>query len=121
MYEHLIRPCLEYANVLLVGYTRKQAALLKSIQKKAQLIIERYPDTSVHLPYLQAQTEQATIKLIQEMVQNDHPLHYLLPPTRGEKTGRLLRRQSNMTSIKAKTKHYASFTIPFDIRFFNEK
>lgn len=48
--------------MLLVGYTRKQAALLKSIQRKAQLIIERSPDISVHLPDLQAQTEQATIK-----------------------------------------------------------
>jgi len=97
MYKHLIIPCLEYANVLLVGYIRKQAALLKSIQKKAQLIIERSPDTSVHLPDLQAETEQSTIKLIQEMAQNEYSLHYLFPPTRGEKSGRLLRRQSNMT------------------------
>ncbi len=35
MYRSLIRPCLEYANVLLVGCTKKHAALLESIQKRA--------------------------------------------------------------------------------------
>ncbi len=77
MYCSLIRPCLEYANVLLVGCTKKQAALLESIQKRAQRIIERFTNTSIHLPDLQGRREQATIKLIQEMAQNDHPLHEL--------------------------------------------
>ncbi len=107
--------------MLLVGCTKKQAALLESIQKRAQRIIERFTNTSIHLPDLQGRREQATIKLIQEMAQNDHPLHELFPPTRGEKTGRLLRKQSNLTLFKARTKRYASSTIPFGIRLFNAR
>ncbi len=56
MYCCLIRPCLEYKNVLAQN---KQAALLESIQKRAQRIIERFTNTSMHLPDIQGRRDQA--------------------------------------------------------------
>lgn len=83
MYCFLIRPCLEYANLLLVGCTKKQAALLKSMQKRAQRIIERFSNTSVHLPDLKGRREEVTITLIQEMAQM---MHHLFTLTTREKS-----------------------------------
>jgi hypothetical protein len=41
VYNALVRPCLEYGGVLLVGYSKKQQAPLDRVQRRALRIISR--------------------------------------------------------------------------------
>ena len=119
IYNTLIRPCLEYGSVLLVGCTAKQRATMDRVQRRAIKIMTRFKDISLHLPDLQTRREQATVKLIQDMHQPNHPLHHILPPSKEERTGRVLRRGNQLSLPKTRTNRLRNSTISCGVRLFN--
>ncbi|KAI8517367.1 hypothetical protein Bbelb_059480 [Branchiostoma belcheri] len=56
------------------------------------------------LPTLRSRREDAAVHLFQRMLQEDHPLHDLVPPTRSGATGRSLRNSGTISLPKARTK-----------------
>lgn len=119
IYNTLIRPCLEYGSVLLVGCKEKQRATIDRVQKRAVKIMTRFKDIPLHFPDLQTRREQATVKLIKDMHQPNHPLHNILPPSKGERTGRLLRKNNQLTLPKTRTNRLRNSTISCGVRLFN--
>ena len=99
IYNTLVRPCLN-GNVLLVGCTAKQRDSMDRVQKKAIRIITKNTTTPLLLPDLQTRRDKATIKLIKAMHQSSHPLHGILAPTTGERTG--LRNSSQLSLIQSR-------------------
>ena len=119
IYNTLIRPCLEYGNVLLVGCTAKQRDSMDRVQKRAIRIITRNTNTPVLLPDLQTRREEATIKLMKAMHQPSHSLNDILPPTKGERTGRDLRNSSQLSLTQSRNNRLGNSTIPCGTKLFN--
>ena len=87
IYTTLIRPCLEYSSVLLVGCSKKQQAELERVQTHACKIIKRRAgNPSQPLPSLQTRREEAAVKLVRDMHDQQHDL----PAMRGSCTARTL-------------------------------
>ena len=84
IYTTLIRPCLEYSSVPLVGFSKKQQAELERVQTHACKIIRRRAENiSQPLPSLQTRREEAVaVRLVRDMHDEQRPLHDLLPLTR---------------------------------------
>ena len=123
IYTTLIRPCLEYSSVLMVGCNKKQQAELERVQRRAcKIITRRAGNISQPLPSLQSRREEAAVKLVRDMHDQEHPLHDLLPPTRGSRTGRTLRNQHRLADPepKAKTNRLKNSTLHTAVRLYNE-
>ena len=90
VYTTLVRPVLEYANVVYVGCTESQRKTLEAVQKRAMKIVNRNNNspTSVPLvlPTLQSRREDAARTLLTRMRATDHPLHYMVTSERKEET-----------------------------------
>ncbi len=115
----VVRPCLEYGSVLLVGCNQRQATLLERVQKRALKIISRGRTPPPQLPSLQSRREQAAIQLVKEMTHTKHPLHDLLPQTRADNTNRLLRNSNNFTQFRCRTNRLKAATLPTAVRLYN--
>ena len=123
IYTTLIRPCLEYSSVLLVGCSKKQQAELERVQTRACKIIRRRAGNfSQPLPSLQTRREETAVKLFRDMHDEQHPLHDLLPPTRGSRTARTLRNQHKLAEPepKAKTNRLKNSTLHTAVRLYND-
>ena len=118
IYTTLIRPCLEYSSVLLVGCSKKQQAELERVQKRACKII-RWRAGNISL---QTRREEAAVKLVRDMHDVQHPLHDLLPKTRGSSTARTLRNQNELDEPKpqAKTNRVKNSTLYTAVRLYND-
>ena len=121
IYTTLIRPCLEYSSVLLVGCSKKQQAELERVQTRAWNIIRRRAgNPSQPLPSLQTRREEAAVKLVRDMHNQQHPLHDLLPPTRGSCTARTLRNQHKLAEPQSKTNRLRNSTLHTAVRLYND-
>ncbi|KAI8481595.1 hypothetical protein Bbelb_406950 [Branchiostoma belcheri] len=84
IYLALVRPVLEYGHVLLVGCSKEQELAIERVQRRALRIISLGGRRSVpDLPTLKSRREDAAVHLFQRMLQENHPLHDLVPPSRG--------------------------------------
>ena len=120
IYTTLIRPCLEYSSVLFVGCSKKQQAELERVQTRACKIIRRRAgNISKPLPPLQTRREEAAVKLVRDMHDEKHPLHDLLPPTRGNCTAKTLRNQHKLAEPMAKTSRLRNSTLHTAVRLYN--
>lgn len=119
IYTTLIRPCLEYGGVILVGCNKKQTAQLERVQRRAIRIISRGSLIQPKLPSLQSRREEAAIKLVKDMTDIHHPLHDLLPQDRASCTGRTLRSGGQLTTFSARTNRLRTATLPTAVRLFN--
>ncbi|XP_078687686.1 uncharacterized protein LOC144919908 [Branchiostoma floridae x Branchiostoma belcheri] len=83
IYLALVRPVLEYGHVLLVGCSKEQELAIERVQRRALRIISLGGRRSVpDLPTLKSRREDAAVHLLQRMLQENHPLHDLVPPSR---------------------------------------
>ncbi|KAI8497565.1 hypothetical protein Bbelb_248710 [Branchiostoma belcheri] len=83
IYLALVRPVLEYGHVLLVGCSKEQELAIERVQRRALRIISLGGRRSVpDLPTLKLRREDAAVHLLQRMLQENHPLHDLVPPSR---------------------------------------
>ncbi|KAI8520411.1 hypothetical protein Bbelb_001650, partial [Branchiostoma belcheri] len=99
IYLALVRPVLEYGHVLLVGCSKEQELAIERVQRRALRIISLGGRRSVpDLPTLKSRREDAAVHLFQRMLQEDHPLHDLVPPSRSGATGRTLRNSSTISN-----------------------
>jgi len=106
VYTTLIRPVLEYANVVYVGCTISQSNTLEAVQKRAMRIIHRNSDascTTTLLPTLRSRREEAAVTLLNQMRASDHPLHYMVTGNRQQQTGRTLRNCNQLTLPACRT------------------
>ncbi|KAI8482936.1 hypothetical protein Bbelb_393540 [Branchiostoma belcheri] len=89
VYRILVRPVLEYANVVYVGCTESQRKTLEAVQNRAMKIVNKnnISPTSVPLvlPTLQLRREEAARTLLTQM-RASHPLHYMVTSDRREET-----------------------------------
>ena len=120
IYTTLIRPCLEYSSVLFVGCSKKQQSELGRVQTRACKIIRRRAgNISKPLPPLQTRREEAAVKLVRDMHDEKHPLHDLLPPTRGNCTAKTLRNQHKLAEPMVKTSRLRNSTLHTAVRLYN--
>ncbi|KAI8515652.1 hypothetical protein Bbelb_064650 [Branchiostoma belcheri] len=85
IYLTLVRPVLEYGHVLLVGCSKEQELAIERVQRRALRIISLGGRRSVpDLPTLKSRREDAAVHLLQRMLQENHPLHDLVPPSRAQ-------------------------------------
>ncbi|KAI8502534.1 hypothetical protein Bbelb_201220 [Branchiostoma belcheri] len=105
VYTTLIRPVLEYANVVYVGCTNSQAKTLEALQGRAVRIINRNRSspTATPLPTLQSRREDAAVALLNQMRSSDHPLHHMVTEDRQQRTGRTLRNHHQLTLPSCRT------------------
>lgn len=83
VYTTLVRPCLEYGSVLLVGCNKSQAAQLERVQKRPLKIISRGKPMALELPSLQSRREQAAMRWSHRCVTgNTHCMSCSLRPER---------------------------------------
>ncbi|KAI8495564.1 Coiled-coil domain-containing protein 13 [Branchiostoma belcheri] len=102
IYLALVRPVLEYGHVLLVGCSKEQELAIERVQRRALRIISLGGRRSVpDLPTLKSRREDAAVHLFQRMLQENHPLHDLVPPSRSGATGRTLRNSSTISKAQA--------------------
>ncbi|KAI8515378.1 hypothetical protein Bbelb_061910 [Branchiostoma belcheri] len=95
---HIVRPVLEYGHVLLVGCSKEQERAMERVQRRALRIISRAGRRDVpELPTLQSRREDAAVKLFRQMLQENHPLHDLVPVSRANATGRSLRNKNTIS------------------------
>ncbi|KAI8519219.1 hypothetical protein Bbelb_024760 [Branchiostoma belcheri] len=88
VYKSLIRPVLEYGNVLLVGCSAEQSRDIERVLKRALRIISCGGKRTVqNLPDLKERRELAAITLLKNMMKPEHPLHELVAPQRLTSTG----------------------------------
>ena len=89
VYITLVRPLLEYGHVLLVGCSKEHERAIERVQRRALRIVSLGGRRSVlPLPTLKERRELAAVKLLKDMLEESHPLHDLVPPTRTMATGR---------------------------------
>lgn len=119
IYTTLVRPCLEYGSVLLVGCNKSQASQLEKVQKRALKIISRGKPTALELPSLQSRREQAAVRLVAQMGDSGHPLHELLPQTRAESSQRQLRNKDNLSDFPCRTNRLKQSVLPTAVRLYN--
>ncbi|XP_078603982.1 uncharacterized protein LOC144877809 [Branchiostoma floridae x Branchiostoma japonicum] len=121
VYITLVRPMLEYAHVLLVGCSKEHERAIERVQRRALRIISLGGRRTVPaLPTLKERREAAAVKLLKAMLEESHPLHDLVPPTRTMATGRSLRNKSELTIPKARTKRLSNSFLHQAIRLYNE-
>ncbi|KAI8479416.1 hypothetical protein Bbelb_428610 [Branchiostoma belcheri] len=121
IYLALVRPVLEYGHVLLVGCSKEQELAIERVQRRAMRIISLGGKRSVlDLPTLKSRREDAAVHLFQRMLQEDHPLHDLVPPTRSGATGRSLRNSGTISLPKARTKTLSNSFLHCAVRLYNK-
>ncbi|KAI8513757.1 hypothetical protein Bbelb_080810 [Branchiostoma belcheri] len=121
VYITLIRPVLEYGHVLLVGCTREQERLIERVQRRALRIVSMGGRREVPvLPTLKERRELAAVKLLKNMLEEDHPLHDLVPPARTRATGRTLRNATAITVPAARTQRLKNSFLHQAIRLYNK-
>ncbi|KAI8483457.1 hypothetical protein Bbelb_387890 [Branchiostoma belcheri] len=91
VYTTLIRPVLEYANVVYVGCNTKQNNTLEAVQRRAARIIYGNSTQTTLFSTLQDRRETAAKTLLKKMRHVSHPLHSLMPCDRHQSTRRSLR------------------------------
>jgi hypothetical protein len=85
-YKTVIRPVLEYSNVLWAGgLTAKQRINIERVEKRALQIIcpgEKYENTllSNEITRLEERRRDHCINLVSDLSKEEHKLHHLLPP-----------------------------------------
>ncbi|KAI8488131.1 hypothetical protein Bbelb_342490 [Branchiostoma belcheri] len=97
VYTTLIRPVLEYANVVYVGCNTKQNNTLEAVQRRAARII--YGNSTQTTPFftLQDRRETAAKTLLKQMRHVSHTLHSLMPCDRHQSTLRSLRNGNHIS------------------------
>ncbi|KAI8498262.1 hypothetical protein Bbelb_242060 [Branchiostoma belcheri] len=97
VYTTLIRPVLEYANVVYVGCNTKQNNTLEAVQRRAARII--YGNSTQTTPFstLQDRQETAAKTLLKQMRHVSHTLHSLMPCDRHQSTRRSLRNGNHIS------------------------
>ncbi|KAI8511964.1 hypothetical protein Bbelb_110640 [Branchiostoma belcheri] len=97
VYTTLIRPVLEYANVVYVGCNTKQNNTLEAVQRRAARII--YGNSTQTTPFstLQDRRETAAKTLLKQMRHVSHTLHSLMPCDRHQSTRRSLRNGNHIS------------------------
>ncbi|KAI8483405.1 hypothetical protein Bbelb_388680 [Branchiostoma belcheri] len=121
VYKSLIRPVLEYGNVLLVGCSAEQSRDIERVQKRALRIISCGGKRTVpYLPSLKERRELAAITLLKNMMKPEHPLHELVPPQRLTSTGRRLRNHDNISLPLARTERLRKSFLYTAVRLYNE-
>ncbi|KAI8513936.1 hypothetical protein Bbelb_082600 [Branchiostoma belcheri] len=121
IYLALVRPVLEYGHVLLVGCSKEQELAIERVQRRALRIISLGGRRSVpDLPTLKSRREDAAVHLFQRMLQEDHPLHDLVPPSRSGATGRTLRNSSTISVPRARTERLRNSFLHCAIRLYNK-
>ncbi|CAH1251249.1 MFHAS1 [Branchiostoma lanceolatum] len=105
VYTTLIRPVVEYANVVYVGCTNSQSNALEAVQRRAVKIINKAGSTTTAnlLPTLQSRREVAAVALLNQMRSSDHPLHHMVTDDRQQRTGRTLRNCKHLTLTACRT------------------
>ncbi|KAI8482371.1 hypothetical protein Bbelb_398560 [Branchiostoma belcheri] len=103
VYTTLIRPVLEYANVVYVGCNTKQNNTLEAVQRRAARII--YGNSTQTTPFstLQDRRETAAKTLLKQMRHVSHTLHSLMPCDRHQSTRRSLRNGNHISVPKFRT------------------
>ena len=121
VYITLVRPLLEYGHVLLVGCSKEHERAIERVQRRALRIVSLGGRRSVlPLPTLKEQREMAAVKLLKDMLEESHPLHDLVPPTRTMATGRTLRNNTELTIPTARTKRLSNSFLHQAIRLYNK-
>ncbi|KAI8494407.1 hypothetical protein Bbelb_276330 [Branchiostoma belcheri] len=97
VYTTLIRPVLEYANVVYVGCNTKQNNTLEAVQRRAARII--YGNSTQTTPFstLQDRRETAAKTLLKQMRHVSHTLNSLMPCDRHHRTRRSLRNGNHIS------------------------
>ncbi|KAI8510003.1 hypothetical protein Bbelb_124310 [Branchiostoma belcheri] len=103
VYMTLIRPVLEYANVVYVGCYTKQNNTLEAVQRRAARI--NYGKSTQTTPFstLLDRRETAAKTLLKQMRHVSHPLHSLMPCYRHQSTRRSLRNGNHIFVPKFRT------------------
>ncbi|KAI8517030.1 hypothetical protein Bbelb_056110 [Branchiostoma belcheri] len=103
VYTTLIRPVLEYANVVYVGCNTKQNNTLEAVQRRAARIIYGNSIQTTPFSTLQDRRETAAKTLLKQMRDVNHPLHYLMPYDGHQSTRRSLRNGNHISIPKIRT------------------
>ncbi|KAI8513783.1 hypothetical protein Bbelb_081070 [Branchiostoma belcheri] len=94
---------------------------MERVQRRALRIISRAGRRDVpELPTLQSRREDAAVKLFRQMLQEDHPLHDLVPVSRANATGRSLRNKNTISIPPARTKRLQNSFLHQSIRLYNQ-
>ena len=127
VYVSYIRPVLEYcAPVWHSGLTTALSDRIEKVQRRAVRIILGHNYTSytdacsdLGLPSLQARRLDLIKNFANSLRQSEHFLH-LLPPARGEISGRLTRSSHKLNTTRCRTERYRNSAVPFMVRLLNE-
>ncbi|KAI8509624.1 hypothetical protein Bbelb_120520 [Branchiostoma belcheri] len=126
VYISYIRPVMEYgAPVWHSGLSNSLSNKIEKVQRRAVRIILGASFTSystacaqLGLPTLYARRHELTAKFAKSLEQSDQYRH-LLPPLRGEVSGRKTRSSHKLDSIHCKSERYNSSAIPHMVRLLN--
>ncbi|CAH1248806.1 Hypp8425 [Branchiostoma lanceolatum] len=121
IYITLIRPVLEYGHVLLVGCNKEQEQNMERVQKRALRIISLGGRREVPTwPTLKVRREAAAVKLLRNMLEENHPLHDMVSPARALASGRTLRNGTAITVPAARTQRLKNSFLHQAIRLYNK-
>ncbi|KAI8517973.1 hypothetical protein Bbelb_039900 [Branchiostoma belcheri] len=100
---------------------KEQERAMERVQRRALRIISRSGRRDVpELPTLQSRREDAAVKLFRQMLQENHPLHDLVPVSRANATGRSLRNKNTISIPPARTKRLQNSFLHQSIRLYNQ-
>ncbi|KAI8490991.1 hypothetical protein Bbelb_314100 [Branchiostoma belcheri] len=104
-----------------VDRDRQQERLIERVQRRALRIVSMGGRREVPvLPTLKERRELAAVKLLKNMLEEDHPLHDLVPPARTRATGRTLRNATAITVPAARTQRLKNSFLHQAIRLYNK-
>ena len=120
VYITLVRPLLEYGHVILVGCSKEHERAIERVWRALRIVSLGGRRSVLPLPTLKERREMAAVKLLKDMLEESHPLHDLVPPTRTMATGRTLRNNTELTIPTARTKRLSNSFLHQAIRLYNE-
>ncbi|CAH1248818.1 DMBT1 [Branchiostoma lanceolatum] len=104
-----------------ISCNKEQEQNMERVQKRALRIISLGGRREVPtLPMLKERREAAAVKLLRNMLEENHPLHDMVPPARALASGRTLRNGTAITVPVARTQRLKNSFLHQAIRLYNK-